>query len=41
LARKFSMAERQRIVDAADACANGELGALLRREGMHHTQLSE
>jgi transposase len=39
--RKFSMAERQRIIDAAEACAHGELGALLRREGIYHTQLSE
>ena len=39
--RKFSMAERLRIVRAADACAHGELGALLRREGIYHTQLSE
>ncbi len=39
--RKFTMAERQRIVCAADACAHGELGALLRREGIYHTQLSE
>jgi transposase len=39
--RKFTMAERLRIVRAADACAHGELGALLRREGIYHTQLSE
>jgi len=39
--RQFSAAEKLRIVRAADACAHGELGALLRREGIYHTQLSD
>jgi hypothetical protein len=33
--RQFTSAERTRILDAADACkAPGDIGALLRREGM-------
>ena len=39
--RQFSASEKLRIVRAADACGHGELGALLRREGIYHTQLSE
>ncbi len=39
--RQFSASEKLRIVRAAEACAHGELGALLRREGIYHTQLSE
>lgn len=38
--RRFSAAERQRILRAADACAHGELGALLRKEGIYHSQLA-
>ena len=37
--RAFSPAEKLRIVRAADACAHGKLGALLRREGVYHTQV--
>lgn len=34
--RQFSMAERRRILIAADGCkASGEIGALLRREGIY------
>jgi len=39
--RQFSTSEKLRIVRATEACAHGELGALLRREGIYHTQLSE
>ncbi|MBA2665064.1 MAG: transposase [Bradymonadaceae bacterium] len=39
--RRFSAAEKQRILRAADACAHGELGALLRREGIYHSQLTD
>jgi transposase len=37
--RRFSAAEKQRILTAAAACPHGELGALLRREGIYHSQL--
>jgi transposase len=39
--RQFSAAEKQRLVRAADACARGELGALLRKEGIYHSQLMD
>lgn len=39
--RRFSAAEKQRILAAADACAHGQLGALLRKEGIYHSQLSD
>lgn len=39
--RQFSAAEKQRLVRAADACAHGELGALLRKEGIYHSQLMD
>ena len=38
--RRFSVADKHRIVRAADACVHGELGSLLRKEGIYHTQLS-
>jgi len=38
--RRFSIAEKQRIVTAADACAPGTLGALLRREGIYSSLLA-
>ena len=39
--RRFSAAEKARIVAAADACTErGELGKLLRREGIYSSQLS-
>jgi transposase-like protein len=39
--RRFSAADKQRILVAAAACAHGELGALLRREGIYHSQLQD
>ena len=40
--RRFSAKEKLRIVTAADACAkHGELGALLRREGLYSTQVAK
>lgn len=38
--RSFNMAAKQRILHAADACAHGELGAMLRKEGVYHSQLA-
>ncbi len=39
--RSFSAAYKQRIVEEADACSQpGELGQLLRREGLYSSQLS-
>jgi transposase len=37
--RQFNAAVKQRILTAAAACSRGELGALLRREGIYHSQL--
>lgn len=39
--RQFSVAEKQRILGAADACSHGDLGAMLRKEGIYHSQLSD
>lgn len=40
--RRFSAAEKLRILRAADACTErGELGALLRREGIYSSQLGD
>lgn len=39
--RQFSVAEKQRILRAADACSHGALGAMLRKEGIYHSQLSD
>jgi transposase-like protein len=39
--RQFSAAERTRILNAADACkAPGDIGALMRREGIYSSLLS-
>lgn len=39
--RHFTRADKQRIVTAADACkAPGEIGALLRREGIYSSHLA-
>lgn len=39
--RRFSAKEKLRILTAADACVkHGELGALLRREGLYSTQVA-
>jgi transposase-like protein len=37
--KSFSKAEKIRILAEADACAYGELGALLRREKIYSSQL--
>jgi len=37
--RRFSSAEKLRIVQAADACPSGALGAFLRRKGIYSSQL--
>lgn len=37
--RVFSADYKLRIVQEADACAHGELGALLRREKLYHNQI--
>ena len=37
--RRFSVAEKSRIVREADACAVGTVGAHLRREGIYSSQL--
>jgi len=38
--RSFSAAYKQRIVEEADGCKPGELGLLLRREGLYSSLLS-
>ena len=39
--RQFSPAEKRRILDAADRCTKfGEIGALMRREGLYSSHLS-
>ena len=39
--RQFSSGERRRILAAADGCkASGEIGALLRREGIYSSHLA-
>ena len=37
--RRFTVAEKLRIVQAADDCRPGTLGALMRREGIYSSQL--
>jgi transposase len=37
---QWSARDRLRILEAADACPPGELGALLRREGIYSSHLS-
>jgi transposase-like protein len=37
--RRFTVAEKARILAEADACERGQLGALLRREGIYSSQL--
>jgi transposase-like protein len=39
--RKYSQAYKQRILTEADNCQQGEVGALLRREGLYHSTLSK
>ena len=38
--RRFSTEYKRRILEETDKCQHGELGALLRREGLYHSQLS-
>ena len=37
---RFSSEYKRRIVAEAEQCQHGELGALLRREGLYHSQLA-
>lgn len=39
--RTFDPEYKLRIIQEADACAHGELGALLRREKLYHNQLQQ
>jgi transposase-like protein len=39
--RRFSAAEKLRILQEVDACPPGELGALLRREGLYRSHLKQ
>jgi transposase-like protein len=38
--RRYSEAYKLRILEEADACKRGELGALLRREGLYHSTIN-
>jgi transposase-like protein len=38
--RQFSASYKLRILEQADRCASGELGALLRREGLYSSHLT-
>jgi transposase len=38
--RRFTAGYKREIVSQAKQCQHGELGALLRREGLYHSQLS-
>lgn len=38
--RSFNVATKQRILRAANTCAHGELGAMLRNEGVYRSQLA-
>ena len=38
--RRFSVEYKGRIVAEAEQCQHGELGAMLRREGLYHSQLA-
>lgn len=40
-ARRYSPAYKLRILEEAARCGRGELGALLRREGLYHSTLSK
>ena len=39
--RRFTAEFKRKILDEADACERGELGALLRREGLYSSHLIE
>ena len=38
--RRFSLEYKRRVLKEADACGAGEIGALLRREGLYSSHLS-
>ena len=38
--RRFTAQYKRRILAEADACGYGEIGALLRREGLYHSNLT-
>ena len=39
--RTFSVAYKRRILAEADACRHGQMGALLRREGLYYSHLTK
>jgi len=39
--RRFTTEEKLRILTALDACARGEVSALLRKEGVYSSQISD
>jgi transposase-like protein len=39
--RRFTAAYKRQIVEAAAQCGYGEVGALLRREGLYHSNLTK
>jgi transposase len=39
--RRFSAEYKRRMLSEAEKCGSGQLGSLLRREGLTYTQLSE
>jgi len=39
--RRFSVAYKRRILAEADACPHGQVGALLRREGLYYSHLTK
>lgn len=39
--RRFSAAYKRRILQEADKCESGELGALLRREGLYYSNITK
>ena len=38
--RRFTQAYKLRVLDEADRCAEGQIGALLRREGLYSSHLT-
>lgn len=41
LRRTFTAAYKRRIVAEAEQCEHGDLGALLRREGLYYSQIAD
>ena len=39
--RQFTMADKLRILDEVDRCEAGQIGAILRREGLYSSHLSK